>query len=53
MLNVVDLFYNKKIEGGGQFDPPLRQPVSKPDVRLNRVKFLQNNDYYKINKIKL
>ena len=35
--NVIDLYHNKKIGGGGQFDPP-RQPVSKPDVRLNRVK---------------
>ena len=32
-----DLYHNKKIEGGGQFDLPPRHPVSKPDIRLNRV----------------
>jgi len=35
--NVIDLYHNRKIEGGGQFYPPPRQPVSKPDVRLKRV----------------
>ena len=35
--NVIDSYHNKKIEGGGGVNPP-RQPVSKPDVRLNRVK---------------
>ena len=28
----------RKKRGGDRFDPPPRQPVSKPDVRLNRVK---------------
>ena len=32
-----DSYHNKKIEGGGGVNPP-RQPVSKPGVRLNRVK---------------
>ena len=32
----IKYYHNKKIRGGGQFDPP----PSKPDVRLNRVKTL-------------
>ena len=36
--NVKDLYHNKKMEGGGiNLTPPPRQPVSKPEVRLNRV----------------
>jgi len=32
----------RKYRGGGNFFPPPRQPVSKPDVRLNRVKCLKD-----------
>ena len=34
--NFIDLYHNKKIERD-KFNPPPRQPVSKTDVRLNRV----------------
>ena len=45
------MYCNKKIEGAGfNLTPSPRQPVSKVDVRLNRVKFLQTNDFYKIDK---
>ena len=39
--NVMDLYHKKKIERGGQFNPPPppMQPVSKPDFRLIRVNY--------------
>ena len=37
--NVIDLYHNKKIEGGG---PSSREPVMKPDIRINRVNGIEN-----------
>ena len=39
VLNVIDLYHNKKIEGVGSWDPP-QTILGKPDVSLNRVKQL-------------
>ena len=40
--NVKDLYHDKKIGGGAQFDP--REPVMKPDVRINNFKSPRANE---------